>query len=115
MTVLLPLRTVSVTNLREHWSARAVRAKSHRMIAKTEVVAALRGSRRHDRVTTVTLTRLAPRALDGDNLQAALKAVRDGVADALKLSDGPDGPQWRYAQEQQATYGVRIAVESLEE
>ena len=111
MTILLPLRTVSVSNVREHWSARALRAKQHRMVAKVEVVAALKGARSHDQVRTVTLTRLAPRSLDTDNLAASLKAIRDGGADALGVTDGPGGIAWRYQQAKARTYGVRITVE----
>jgi hypothetical protein len=68
----------------------------------------------------VTLTRLAPsRGLDDDNLAASLKAVRDGVADALGLAEDRD-PRvtWRYAQANgravlglPSGYGVRIEIE----
>lgn len=44
--------------------------------------------------TVVRLVRVSPRELDGDNLEAALKAVRDGVADALKINDRDPRVEW---------------------
>jgi hypothetical protein len=45
----------------------------------------------------VTLTRVGPRTLDSDNLQASLKAVRDATASWLRVSDSPASPvEWRY-------------------
>lgn len=35
----------------------------------------------------VTLTRVAPRSLDSDNLQSAFKSFRDGIADAHGVND----------------------------
>lgn len=45
---------------------------------------------------TVALRRVSPRPLDGDGLQAALKSVRDGIADALQIDDGTDSVTWIY-------------------
>lgn len=61
---------------------------------------------------TVTLTRIAPRDLDGDNLQSSLKAIRDGVADFLKVDDRDSRVTWAYAQERGAPkfYGVRVEI-----
>lgn len=83
------------------------------MIARAEVRRALCGSRMRPQGQTITLTRLAPRSLDTDNLQRALKAIRDGVADALGVDDGDARLRWRYAQEQARDYGVRISVELI--
>jgi hypothetical protein len=58
----------------------------------------------------VTITRVSPRALDGDNLQRACKAVRDGVADALGCDDRDKCIEWRYAQ-LKGPYAVLIAVD----
>jgi len=38
-------------------------------------------------VLPVRLVRIAPRGLDDDNLGAAFKSVRDGIADALGIDD----------------------------
>jgi hypothetical protein len=61
---------------------------------------------------SITLTRIAPRRLDSDNLARSLKAVRDGIADAIGVDDGDPRLEWRYAQEQGAVreYAVRVEV-----
>ena len=63
----------------------------------------------------ITLTRIAPRELDGhDNIRTALKPVVDGIADALGLkSDRDPRVQWLYAQEQGGVrkYSVEILLE----
>lgn len=58
----------------------------------------------------ITLTRLAPRELDGhDNLRTALKPTVDGIADALGLkSDRDPRVEWLYAQAKSKSYGVAI-------
>jgi hypothetical protein len=63
----------------------------------------------------VTLTRLGVRTLDGDNLQGAFKATRDGVAEAMGVDDGDEARvSWEYAQEKAARYGIRITIEKRE-
>lgn len=61
----------------------------------------------------VTLTRVSPRKCDGDNLQGALKHVRDQVAQELGLDDGDARLTWLYQQEQRGRghWGVRIRIE----
>ncbi len=117
MTITLPITTVSETNVREHWARRAQRAKTQRSDAHWALMAAWGRSRRRPprEGAIVILTRLAPRRLDGDNLQAALKAVRDGVADALGINDGDARVTWRYGQERARQYGVRVTVEAITE
>lgn len=46
----------------------------------------------------VTLTRIAPRALDDDGWQSAAKPIRDGVADWLGVKDNDPRFTWNYAQ-----------------
>jgi len=60
----------------------------------------------------ITLTRIALRVLDTDNLASGLKAVRDGVADALGVNDGSSRIEWRYAQERgkPGEYAVRVEI-----
>ncbi len=95
--VYLPLRTRSEANLRQHWAKRAKRAKLQRNIARYLVHAA-RPPYTGTETEIITLTRVAPRKLDSDNLARSLKAVRDGVADALGIDDGDARIDWRYAQ-----------------
>jgi hypothetical protein len=61
---------------------------------------------------TVVLTRVAPRRLDGDNLQSGFKAVRDGVADWLGVDDGNGLVDWQYVQRsgKPGEYAVEIEV-----
>ena len=110
--VLLPIRTWSEANQRVHWGKRARRAKKQREAARMFV----RIARRYlpkVRSAAVTLTRIAPRSLDSDNLASAMKAVRDGVADALGIDDGSSLLEWRYAQERgkPGEYAVRVVIQ----
>ena len=95
--VLLPIRTWSEANQRVHWAKRARRAHRQREAARILVRTALAPGPVAEAII-VTLTRIAPRKLDSDNLAGALKAVRDGVADALGMDDGDPCIEWRYAQ-----------------
>lgn len=113
MTITIPMVVPSVANLREHWSATAKRKAAQR------AAVALMLPRRHlgkeinwlslNGNVVVTLTRIAPRKLDGDNLQTALKAVRDQVAAQLDIDDGDERIGWHYQQEP-GTTAIRIAL-----
>lgn len=110
MILEMPMRTYSEMNTRGHWSVRARRAKSQRFESMVWVrssfpVREILEARR----ITVKLTRVGPRELDSDNLAGSLKAVRDGIADALELDDGDKRLTWLYEQEQGA-YAVRVEV-----
>ncbi len=103
MRVEIPLRIVSVANLREHWSKRAKRAKAHRQ-------AAYLCSSKHTLPCVVTLTRIGPRTLDSDNLASAFKATRDGIADRLGVDDADQRITWVYQQERGKHYAARIEI-----
>lgn len=109
VTITLPIRLGSVSNLREHWSQRAKRAKSHRGSVSLAVAYY---ARELGLPVTVTLTRIAPRALDDDNLRGALKATRDGIADAFGVDDRDPRITWLYAQRRgkPREYGLEIAI-----
>lgn len=92
--VPLPLKIVSVANLREHWRTRAGRAKLHR----ATTAALLRAHKPPLLPITVVLTRVAARSLDTDNLATAFKACRDGVADWLGVPDNDPRVTWEYGQ-----------------
>jgi hypothetical protein len=66
-------------------------------------------------LVAITLTRIAPRALDSDNLASGLKAARDGVADALGVDDGSSRIEWRYAQQRgkAGEYAVRVEIQAV--
>ena len=111
--VLLPIRTWSEANLREHWAQRARRARKQRLAARLLVRAAdnMEDASSSSTQITIILTRIAPRRLDSDNLASSLKAVRDGVADALGIDDGSERIDWRYAQRKGKPREYAILVE----
>jgi len=105
-----------------HWSVQAKKAQEERGLAMISMRAGL------SRAVTglgwspdfwadkwhVSFKRLAPRALDDDNLVSAFKSVRDGVADALGMKDGIEGKiKWSYDQQKQSAYGIRIELTRL--
>lgn len=59
----------------------------------------------------VTLTRASGGRLDSDNLQTALKVVRDQVAAWLGVDDADPRVRWVYRQRPGWVAGVRIRVE----
>lgn len=92
-----------------HWSQEAKDRKRQR----TVVSWGLRGCVKVPLPATVLLVRVAPRPLDGDNLAAAFKAIRDEVAAWLGCGDGPKDPiTWAYHQQRgpPKTYGIQIAI-----
>ncbi len=109
--VLLPVRTWSEANLRGHWGKHARRAKKQREAARL-LARAARVVLPTSGPVAITLTRIAPRALDTDNLASGLKAVRDGVADALQVDDGSARIEWRYTQDRgnPSEYAVLVAI-----
>ncbi len=110
-TVSYPCHTVSESNQREHWAPKAKRAKLHRNIAGIQTTRLLLCPL----PIVVTLVRIAPRTLDDDNLRGALKATRDGVADAFGVDDRDPRVEWRYAQRkgEPRAYRVEIGVRAI--
>lgn len=105
-SVPIPLATVSEANARGHWAARHWRAREQRAMVLL-VLRSRVGVRPPPMPLRIRLVRVSPRKLDGDNLQGALKAVRDGVADYLGINDSLD--IWDYGQER-GPAGVRIEL-----
>ena len=102
-TYHLPLRLISAANSREHWAARARRVKRERNAA---IVV-----RKYPLPCIVTITRHGRRLMDGDNLQAACKALRDGIADRLAVDDADPRVVWRYEQNVQPEYSVTVHIQ----
>lgn len=113
---IIPLRTVSENNQREHWATKAKRVAAHRNSTKIVVGMSLLKFRNVPQYwsgfTVIQLTRHSPRALDGDNLNGALKAVRDGVTDALKFGDDRESTKlaWLYDQRQAKDHEVLVSI-----
>lgn len=118
-----PIRIESVNRTRDqHWSKRKRRADSQqgaiywayrtatgpnwKLFASKPFASA--------RPLVVTLTRIAPRAIDDDNNVAGCKAVRDAVAELLEADDGDSRITWIYRQERGTPrkYAVRVRIEA---
>ena len=111
ISMRLPLRTVSALNIREHWSKRAKRNKEHRSVARNSVAAHFRACGVFSfSACTVRLTRYGKRKLDDDNLRGAMKAIRDGIADALGIDDGDDRVKYEYDQAVGREYCVGVMI-----
>jgi hypothetical protein len=91
MTITIPIRTVSELNQREHWRMRHRRRKSQRIAVWAHVFKVVGDAGLtldHLLPCVITLTRVAPQRMDSDGVVASMKAVRDGVADALGVGRG---------------------------
>ncbi len=135
MTILvtIPVRTQSESNMREHWAAKNRRAKAQFEAVCFYLNPKIGGTGINGDVW-VTLTRIAPRALDAhDNLTQAMKKIADTVAwivrgkpvelawdrkgeyyhrPAMGRDDGK-GMHWSYGQEKSGKsryYAVRIEI-----
>lgn len=97
----IPIRLVSVANAREHWAVKAKRAKCHRRSALV--------IKKHRLPCDVHIVRVGKRELDGDNLQSACKALRDGIADRLGVDDADPRVRWTYSQ-QRGEYGAIVRI-----
>ncbi|MBN8472349.1 hypothetical protein JYJ95_38090 [Corallococcus exiguus] len=90
----VPVRTVNITNRREHHMERHKRAKGQR-----DATHLLWPGWSGPALLVVRLTRVSPRTLDsGDNLPIAMKSIRDEVARQLRLDDASPLVRWVYAQ-----------------
>ena len=108
MRIEIPVRTESEANVHDSWRARWRRARSQRGAAYFM----LRGSALETALPcAVLLTRIAPRALDDDNLRGALKAVRDGIADWLGTDDADPRVFWVYGQRRGGAGVYAVSVE----
>jgi hypothetical protein len=91
----IPIRTPSSANLREHYMARARRAKKQK--ADTSLLCP---RWTWPPILLIRLTRIGGHELDShDNLPAALKPVVDGIASWLRIDDASPLVKWEYRQE----------------
>lgn len=114
ITFTVPIELVSEANRRDHHFARARRVKVQRTAVYFGAMAAglLERGRLRDVVPpcVVTMTRIAPRDLDSDNLVSGCKHVRDEVAELLGLPNDRDPRvRWRCTQERGA-HAVRVTI-----
>ncbi len=106
VVVMLPIKTISEANSRDHWAKKANRVKLHRQTARVLV-------KPHPLPCIVTMTRYGAGTLDDDNIRSALKGTRDGIADAFGIPDNDPRIEWRYGQAKtkRGEYGVQIRIE----
>lgn len=124
-TITIPIdgmKLGAALNARVHWTKRAARAKKERAVVAVALLhVEVDKSVWHwffhgapmPKSMTCTLVRIAPRALDDDNLAGAFKSIRDEVAAFFGVNDGPKGPiAWRYEQRKGAPkqYAVEIRL-----
>jgi hypothetical protein len=103
--MMVPIKTVSGLNVREHWRARARRVRGEREATAT----LLHGHPVPALPCVVLLTRVAPsNGLDDDNLPGALKGIRDQIAHWIGVDDKhADTVRYRYAQ-RRGPWGVEV-------
>jgi hypothetical protein len=103
--ITIPIRTGSGLNGREAWQVRARRVRKER-----EDVAWLIAKRARPVLPcNCLLTRIAPsNGLDDDNLQGALKGVRDEVARWLGVDDRHRAVVFYVYAQERGPWGVRI-------
>jgi hypothetical protein len=103
---IIPIKTVAGLNAREHHMVRARRIKSERYATSLIV-------KPHHVPCIVRMVRISPSLCDDDNLQGALKSVRDEIAKICGADDGPNDPiTWAYGQEKckRGHFGVRVEI-----
>jgi hypothetical protein len=99
--------------MRLHWAAKARLVKTQRQKTRNALAAAGGSFGVEVLPVTVVLTRVAPRRLDGDNLQSGFKAVRDGVADWLGVDDGSSLVDWQYCQRSDGPKVYKVEIEVI--
>lgn len=112
-----PIRIQSEMNNREHWRSRKKRFATQRFFIRLQ----LAGCQKDPRwgfidgpPYIVTLTRIAPRRFDDDNLASGFKACRDEIAAILKIDDGDSRITFLYDQQKgkPREYAIRIRIEA---
>lgn len=108
---IVPIRTTTGLNAREHWAQRAKRVKKERSSAYLQMVNQFfRNPVLPPLPLRITLTRIGPRKCDSDAVPGGLKGCRDGIADALGIDDGNDEhATWEYRQER-GKWAVRVEI-----
>lgn len=101
----VPVKTVSEANGRDHWRVKAKRVRTQRRAAAAMCP-------RHALPCVVRMVRCSAGDLDDDNLRGALKAVRDGIADALGVDDRDPRVRWEYEQARckRGEFGVWVEI-----
>ncbi len=98
---ILPIDTISEANTHDHWRKK----DSRRKVQCSHIDLAFQQSKPTIPLPCVVrMTRIAPRALDDDNIRSAFKGIRDRISFYLTgkdrgRGDSDPGITWIYAQE----------------
>ncbi len=100
-----------------HWRAKSAEVKLQRQAAWAAAIAEnVPGNPQSDCIYRVSMTRVSPRAVDKFSVWGCLKAVQDGIADALGFSNDDDERlEWSADQCKGNTgeNGVHVRIEIL--
>jgi hypothetical protein len=117
--VEIEMNLKSLANQSEHWTA-----KSKRNRGQANAVYYALCNRLNDLKPPylITLTRVAPRTLDGDNLVISFKKIRDEISHMFfpdtrpGMADSYDCFIWKYKQEKAKPkeYAIKIRIDELE-
>jgi hypothetical protein len=108
---IIPVRTVSEANSREHWAKKKRRTDVQKRWVK------LYFDRYEPDIRlpcTIKLTRIGRRELDSDNLPVSMKYIRDAIADRIfprlapGQADNDKRLSWEYGQEISRIYAVKV-------
>jgi hypothetical protein len=102
------MRTVSASNVREFHMSRARRVKKERTAARVHAPKWVL-----EPLLEVKITRKGPGTLDDDNLRSSLKAIRDGLADWLRVDDRSPLVRWEYGQERAREWSITVEVRPM--
>lgn len=112
----LPIETVSEMNRQEHWSKRAKRFKKQK---KRIALAFLEEPLKLKLPVHIRIIRYSSQTMDADNVNAALKGVRDAMADQILpgflpgRADSDPRITWEYEQEKGKNGFLRIQFYEL--
>lgn len=115
ISITIPIKTVSEANSSEHWTKKSKRHNQQKFIIKIMFRKCVRYI---DLPCTIKLTRIAPRALDYDNLCCSMKWCLDAICDCLVpglkpgRADGDERISVEYYQEKgmPKEYALKIDV-----
>lgn len=109
---VLPIKLISEANNFDHWTKKKKRKDAQKILIDAEMK-----SKVIPLPCTIKLTRVAPRALDSDNLQGAFKHVRDYVSNNLlpgqRIGRADNSPYlfWEYAQEKGLPKEYKVIID----
>jgi hypothetical protein len=110
VALTIRLKTISEANSTD-WGGKIGRKKLQRSIVREKLQ--ILGPLLPPLPSTIQLIRVGRQELDGDNLQSALKAVRDGVADVYGVDDKDKRYTWNYDQRTGKCYAVEIRISGV--